>query len=326
MILSEIASSTGDPADERSFNVIFRDDSGYLYAAGYLQPTWFYNSSLGYITQDNFIQTDFQLWPSTGYFVQTNTTTEQIRLARFNGTTSFNIFYATVTGSAKGCAVNGTYAYFWDRGGFRVYNYSGTLVNTVSSSIEPKTMFCFDGGSKLAVLGEISNVGAYFSIYSLSGTDITLIDTYTIDSSTSNYLYNNVGYIHLYDSTSFVFVVAVSGTNPIKEFYFDGSTISLKGEYPYSGNGVVLAGKGISGDSIFINSSSDYVGNGPYGLAMLDKLDYSVQSYESLTTAPGVCTYGDGYCAISKWSTGSRVKLYRVLPTPGHEQFQAVWR
>lgn len=327
MILEEVSSSTSDPSTERSFNLLLRDNSGYIYATSYLGTTWFYNSALQYITEDAFVQTDFQLCPSTGYFAQTRGTDNRIRIGRFDGTTSYNIVEQGLPGASRGCAITSSYAYFYrDYDGFQVYNYSGTLVNTVSSPFRPRNMYTFDNDTKLISIAGNGGIGAYIVIYLLSGNSMTLIDSYEINSSTAGYVNTDVGVPYIRYPNSQLILLGVNTTNPLKEFYFDGwSDITLRGEYPFY-PGALLALQSDSGDTIFGIRSNDYSGVGPYGLLHLDRFTYQVQSYENLSNAPGTLAYGDGYCLVSKWSTGSRIKLYRVLPAPNHEHFQAIWR
>lgn len=326
MILQEIASSYYDPSTERTFNLLLRDNSGYIYGSSYLGTTWVYNAALQYLAEDAFVQTDFQLCPSTGYFAQTRGIDNWIRIGRFNGTHFVNIIDKYVAGAARGCAITSSYAYFYtDHDGFLVYNYSGTLVNTVSSNLRPKNMYVFDNETKLITVAGNGGVGAYLSIYSLSGTNVTLIDSYTIDSYNSGYVNTDVGVPFIRYPNNPLILLGVNTTNPLKEFYFDGSDITLRGEYPFY-PGALLALQSDSGDTIFGIKSNDYSGVGPYGLVQIDRFTYQIQTYESLDSAPGAWAYGNGYCLISKWSTGSRIKRYRVLPAPNHEHFQATWR
>jgi hypothetical protein len=186
-------------------------------------------------------------------------------------------------------------------------------------------MYCFDNGTKLITLGEVDGKGAYLSIYSLSGANITLIDTYTIASSGNQYVTTDVGYPYISPQSSPLIYLSVNTTNPFKEFYFNGSTISLIGEYPFS-PGVSLTVEGVYGDSIFVDRASNYIGEAPYGLVLMDKYTHVPQSTMSLSTDPGLSIYGDGNLLLSTTSTGSRIDLYKILPASNHEHFQAIWR
>lgn len=323
MILVPIGTSSGEPAGSLDFNLIQKDYSGYIYASGFDIAMWIYNQDLSYKLSDTFVGRDFQLWGPTGYFVQTNYGTNEIRIANFDGTSiTQRMKKSLLPQYARGCAVNGTYCYFWQNSNsaLRVYDYSGSLVQSYEYLIyNPMWMSCFDGGTKLM---SVSASYRYLQICSLSGSDVTLIDTYDFGASCKIF--------YPYMTSNRIIVPGYDGTRSvIYDMSFDGSSIALENTYPFdSGLSPKYAGAidGYYGDSYFINVYNDLSLGSPFGFTQIDTQDFTTQTFRSTGADAAILSLGDGTAVTSFGTAVPHLILNNIIPATGYEHFQAIWR
>lgn len=321
----EIGSSS--PDNSSNYNTVFYNNP-YVYAAGWeTDIAIFDRDSADLILRDStFPCHDNTVW-TNNYIAQG--VGSAFRLCHFDGSSITEDWEYDVSGRSRGITLNGSYVVIWEPGdGLTVYNYAGTIVSTLASNIKAQWIGTASNGTTIFAVGDISNVGAYISAYTInsSGT-LTHKSTYTINSTTDWYIsgvgYPNIGYPgYLYSGTGEI-LLAVSSSKLFRLSY-NGTSITKTGEIDTTKS--YYAFNSQYGNYYFAKSTDS--GSSPYSTLVLRKSDLSLVAEYSTTYDTGLAVRHDNNTMFrSKPESGVSVwtiYLYKIFISMD-ETFSAQW-
>lgn len=252
----------------------------YVYTMGNGQRTRIYNrtSAAKVLDSDNFPVDFSNMWG--GYLAQSGYT--GFRLISFNGS-SITIHFSKSSDfiSSAGIALNGSYVVVYNDGNYVVYNYSGTQVSTLGSTLVPMYLRAVKGGQYIYSVGPISD-GYYLAVFSINSSGVmALIDSIKITSGL-----NTPGYPYWKDDGSDIIYIGYP-TNNLMMIHFDGYELSVIDAFGVGS--IYFSFMGEYGDFLFVKRAQNYLGLPPYSLhAMSFSNSMIVQNFGNYNEAFGL--------------------------------------